>query len=643
MNHILRYTGRILFLLLCLLPIACSDDTLPDDKPQTGEPLNLSVSFGAMTRVAELGSPDAMNEATESGTLKNVGLYIYYTDDYKKGDLTRPYIRNLECHIVGGQLKPLTDEAIYIYDRMTIVAFYPYNANVGKLTNKSEEEKYPITMGDYSQQTYIPYRAQLETNPTIAYAAKLHFAPKHTAKIEVVFVSATPIPNYTNPQLLPAIDTVNASTGDHREQMIDGNTLYPKNNTSPLGGCYARQYTAYIWKTKTTDSHHDTNEKHNDNTIRQGDLLFKSDEITLFASQNVEISEDRIYRYGYNINTGEVFIPTSTELIVDATSLQAMSLNDHSVYQVCDINLSGEWTPLKTFKGSYDGGGHKITGLKITNPPTGLLEVGLFGRIIAGSTLRNINLENPIIELDFGTNKDTIAVGALCGRNNKDLDEADKEALKASLNLPAGMSEVVVQALLDELIAGLSQSPCNIIACRVNNPEIKISGQNLRVGTLCGINGDEESKGNITDAYALWGTIALNGTTPHDNNKDCNAGGFCGLNTAKGQIKRCYTTSIAAAAANTTAGTPPVTTTKEYADGFAASEKGAIFTECYSSSPTATATLFSKKQPDWNIYTGKWPVYINDWNGDSASGNHSYFWQSLNATNGEYPQLVWER
>ncbi|MEG2791847.1 MAG: hypothetical protein RSA98_09735, partial [Odoribacter sp.] len=85
MNHILRYTGRILFLLLCLLPIACSDDTLPDDKPQTGEPLNLSVSFGAMTRVAELGSPDAMNEATESGTLKNVGLYIYYTDDYKKG------------------------------------------------------------------------------------------------------------------------------------------------------------------------------------------------------------------------------------------------------------------------------------------------------------------------------------------------------------------------------------------------------------------------------------------------------------------------------------------------------------------------------------------------------------------------------
>ncbi|MCC8088997.1 MAG: hypothetical protein LIO79_07015 [Rikenellaceae bacterium] len=65
------------------------------------------------------------------------------------------------------------------------------------------------------------------------------------------------------------------------------------------------------------------------------------------------------------MTTGEIFIPTSTSIIHDLPTLQAIDGSTGNHYQACDIDVSGagSWTPLGfyagTFGSRYDGGGIK--------------------------------------------------------------------------------------------------------------------------------------------------------------------------------------------------------------------------------------------------------------------------------------------
>ena len=74
-----------------------------------------------------------------------------------------------------------------------------------------------------------------------------------------------------------------------------------------------------------------------------------------------------------------------------------------------DVNLTGDWTPVGTdtapFKGTFDGDGHKITGLKITSGSY----IGLFGYVGEGATIKNVNLVGANV---FGVKR----VGALIGQ-----------------------------------------------------------------------------------------------------------------------------------------------------------------------------------------------------------------------------------
>lgn len=77
-----------------------------------------------------------------------------------------------------------------------------------------------------------------------------------------------------------------------------------------------------------------------------------------------------------------------------------------------DVVLSGEWTPIGTgsgraFAGTFDGGGHRITGLSITNYSP---HVGLFG-YLRGASIKNLVLEGEI-NIANGTSG---AAGTLAG------------------------------------------------------------------------------------------------------------------------------------------------------------------------------------------------------------------------------------
>ncbi|MCC8088999.1 MAG: hypothetical protein LIO79_07025 [Rikenellaceae bacterium] len=163
-NHI-RYIAAV---LVCVLIASCTkEESAESFTDSEGALLNLAVSFKSFTgtKLAELPDGNAMADSVINGTnygLYNVSLYIYYTDDYNNNDLLKPYIRNMECTVEDGRLIPVLAEGedaanrnIFIYDQMTIVAFYPYNAEMSDPDNyfsvKTDEDNYPITRNDYSE------------------------------------------------------------------------------------------------------------------------------------------------------------------------------------------------------------------------------------------------------------------------------------------------------------------------------------------------------------------------------------------------------------------------------------------------------------------------------------------------------------
>lgn len=619
---------------------ACNDVKEPSVSSGTeGGLLNLSVSFESVSiRLAELGSAEDMNLSNIDGTeygLNHIGLYIYYKSDYEADDLSRPYVKNLECEIRNGnKLVPVletgqnTDDGkIYIYDQMVIVAYYPYNKDIADdaIATRDDEDKYVITNNDYSKQYYIPYKAVKETNPTICYYTELAFYPKHTYKVEIVVVSddESDFVSADDIVILPNIDPISTTDTEldgRRVKWYDIAREYDKNT----GGSYVRQYTAYIWA-----------KEDGDNDIPRGEVLLQAGSLTLIASQEVRAQEQYVYRYGYNISTGEIFIPTSTNLIWNAESLQAFSGGQNNGYQVCDIDLDGfSYTPHALTQGRYDGGGHKIENLVIDSSAE---NVGLFSEITYEASVTNVNLIAPQITVNSSS---TANVGAICGKVNNVLSQEVIDQYLAGL--PDGLSEVVKQAIIAQLLADAFDNECRIAGCRVEEPVIVVNAPAPRVGTICGTAGEKDDDGTyksiIWSCYSLGGSITVN-----DGNIDDNAGGyvgaFCGLNN--GRIFSSYTTIEDITFRQNVNGTPTDAYTGFTTMGdLFTSTSDASLNDNYTLIPDTTSGVLQMpgNWPSWSSQTAWWPVVTTGW-----LESETLFWYDSGSPSTYYPILQWER
>ncbi len=616
MKNIHTILINIVVSIIALTTFSCSDEiTASSQQEEEKGLLRMTPTFGVQTRLNELPNGDAMADL-ERG-LNNVGIYIYYTEDYSRGDLSQPYIRNMECTVENGELLAVLgpdqnpeDARIFIYNEMTIVAFYPYNAEMSlpenHFTTRADEEKYVITRRDYSQQYYIPYRAQTNTDPTIAYYTLLTFYPKHTYKVEIVVVSddAGALPDENSVQILPNIDPIgntNTDADGKRESGFDRLNFMPNGG----GGSNVWQYVTYIWT-----------EGENVNNIPKGEILLQSGQLTLIASQNLTVDEQYVYRYGYNMTTGEIFIPTSSQIVHDIPSLEAINDGNSVTYQACDIDLgeAGNWTPMSIIGGRFDGGGHALSNMNVNTPGP---NAGLFADVRGNATVCNVNLVNPTITVTG----DNAYVGGIAGRLGSTISDAEKQAMIG--NLPPGLSPTVREALIQELIAGLQNTESNMVACRVENPVINVTGTNSVVGSLCGQAGEKDTNGDfksrIWDSYTLGGSIVATGTV----------GGLCGLN--EGYITRSYTTIN-----DMSSGTGFANMGSDFTPA-----EGAGIDDCFSQLPDANAgvTQFSEGWPSWDTYQGLWPVKTTGWLGEPANS----FWYNNGAAPDDYPILQWER
>ena len=104
-------------------------------------------------------------------------------------------------------------------------------------------------------------------------------------------------------------------------------------------------------------------------------------------------AEDLGYIYDSNTNTYTVY---NANGLMNIAELVNGGKSDINITLDTDIDLTGkDWTPIGTsvgnsYTGTFDGGGHTITGLTVT---TNDKNVGLFGHLNSAGTVKNVVME----------------------------------------------------------------------------------------------------------------------------------------------------------------------------------------------------------------------------------------------------------
>ena len=99
---------------------------------------------------------------------------------------------------------------------------------------------------------------------------------------------------------------------------------------------------------------------------------------------------------GYTIESNGSYTVTSADGLMNVAELVNGGKTDINITLDKNIDLTGkDWTPIGTsarnsYKGTFDGGGHTITGLTVT---TNDEDVGLFGRLNRAGTVKNVVME----------------------------------------------------------------------------------------------------------------------------------------------------------------------------------------------------------------------------------------------------------
>lgn len=214
-----------------------------------------------------------------------------------------------------------------------------------------------------------------------------------------------------------------------------------------------------------------------------------------------------------------------------------------------NITLTGDWTPIGTsisnaYKGTFDGGGHTITGLTVT---TSDQYVGLFGYIGSGGTVKDVTLEEVKIESD----NEMSAVGGVVGYSYGNIENCSVSGSVSSNSTAGG----VVGAQLSGSITGCSSSAT-------------VKG----VTYAGGIAGYTNGGGSLTGCYATGSISVENNTT-----NAAWAGGVVGSNGSS-TLTACYATGSV-----TSSGSGTI-----YAGGVTGTNDFGTLTACYHAKGTVS-------------------------------------------------------
>ena len=247
---------------------------------------------------------------------------------------------------------------------------------------------------------------------------------------------------------------------------------------------------------------------------------------------------------GYTIEGNGSYTVTSTDGLMNIAELVNGGKTNINITLDTNINLTGkDWTPIGTsfgnsYTGTFDGGGHTITGLTVTTSDE---YAGLFGCLGNAGTVKNVVMDGIQIECNHGSG----CAGGVVGFSRGIIENCSVSGSVSGTVYVGGVvgaqwggfitgcssSARVKGTVYVGGVAGQTNSGAIMTACyATGNVTIEIDPiKNISGGGLVGFNGGS----SLLACYAIG-----NVTSTGSSNGNVDIGGFLGNNYTT--VTACY-------------------------------------------------------------------------------------------------------
>ena len=233
---------------------------------------------------------------------------------------------------------------------------------------------------------------------------------------------------------------------------------------------------------------------------------------------------------GYTIESNGSYTVTSADGLMNVAKLVNGGKTDINITLDTDIDLTGkDWTPIGTsnrYSGTFDGGGHTITGLTFT---TNDVYAGLFGHLNSAGTVKNVVMEGVQITSNqiyggsiggvVGSGWGTIENCSVSGSVSGTVYVGGVVGVQIGGSITGCSSSATVKGTVDVGgVAGQTNSSATLTACyATGNVIIEMAPKkNIAGGSLVGMNAGSSllacyATGNVTSTGSSTGYVHIGG------------------------------------------------------------------------------------------------------------------------------------
>ena len=298
---------------------------------------------------------------------------------------------------------------------------------------------------------------------------------------------------------------------------------------------------------------------------------------------------------GYTIEgDGSYTVTTADGLKNVAKLVNEEGKTDINITLDTDLTLTGEWTPIGTesqpYTGTFDGGGHTISGLTVTGSDQW---AGLFGYIDKDGTVKNVVLENVQITSD----NQYAYVGGVAGYSEGNIENCSVSGSVSGNSNSNGTSNCVGGVVGQQYGGTITECSSSAI----------VDGRN-EVG---GVAGKTDNSATLTACYATEDVTVKR--TPTNNTY---AGGVVGFNGGGSTLIACYATGSVTVTGD---GSGSI-----YVGGVTGSNDSGTLTACYHAAETVSgpdgATIGGVTGRNFNASVGIPAITACYWQNNQAKG-----------------------
>ena len=235
---------------------------------------------------------------------------------------------------------------------------------------------------------------------------------------------------------------------------------------------------------------------------------------------------------GYTIESNGSYTVYNADGLMNIAKLVNGGKSDINITLTADIDLTGkDWTPIGTdydnsYKGTFDGGGHTITGLTFT---TNDEYAGLFGWLNRAGTVKNVVMEGVQITSNqiyggsiggvVGSGWGTIENCSVSGSVSGTVYVGGVVGVQIGGSITGCSSSATVKGTVDVGgVAGQTNSSATLTACyATGNVIIEMdTKKNIAGGSLVGMNAGSSllacyATGNVTSTGSSTGKVHIGG------------------------------------------------------------------------------------------------------------------------------------